>query len=53
MKKVIKDISLKMMFNTQRNYLKFIVTYHFYLKEKKIKTVEKLVPNLCDKTEYV
>ena len=27
--------------------------YHFYLKEWKLKKVEKLIDNLHDKTEYV
>ena len=43
MKKVMKDIFLKLMFNTLKNYTNFIVTYHFYMKEKKNKKVEKLV----------
>ena len=35
MKKMMKDIFLKYMFNTQKNYVKFIMTYHFYQKERK------------------
>ena len=31
----------------------FIVTYHFYQKEKKVNKVKKLVTNLYDKNEYV
>ena len=33
MKKVIKDIFSKLMFNILKNYMKFIMIYHFYLKE--------------------
>ena len=29
----MKDIFLKLMFNTPQNYKKFIMTYQFYLKE--------------------
>ena len=29
-KKVMKDIFLKLMFNTLRNYMNFIITYHFF-----------------------
>ena len=52
MKKVKKDIILKLMFNIQKSYMNFMGTYQFYVKEK-IKKVEKHVTNLCDKTEYV
>ena len=33
MKNVIKDIFLKLMFNTLRSYMNFIMIYHFYLEE--------------------
>ena len=33
MKKVIKDIFLKITFNILKNYMNFIMVYHFYLKE--------------------
>ena len=33
MKKVMKDIFLKLMFNILKNYMNFILIYHFYLKE--------------------
>ena len=33
MKKVIKDISSKLMFNIQKNYMNFIMICHFYQKE--------------------
>ena len=48
MKKVMKDIFLKLMFNILNNY---ILT--FLPKRMKIEKVEKLVANLRDKTEYV
>ena len=37
MKKVMKDIFLKLMFNTQKNYMNFIMIYHFYLEERNFK----------------
>ena len=43
MKKVMKDIFLKLMFNTLKNYMNFM----------KIEKFEKLVTNLYDKTDYV
>ena len=43
MKKVSKDIFLKLMFNIQKNYLNFIVTYHFYLKEINLKKLKSLL----------
>ena len=51
----MKDIFLNLMLNTQKNYMNFIMTNHFYLKERKLKIekVEKLVTNLSDKNEYV
>ena len=33
MKKVIKDIFLKLMFNILKNNMTFTMIYHFYLKE--------------------
>ena len=33
----MKDIFLKLMFNTQKNYMNFIMTYYFYQKERKLK----------------
>ena len=33
MKKVMKDIFLKLMFNILKNYLNFVVIYYCYLKE--------------------
>ena len=32
-KKVMKNIFLKLMFNILKKYLKFIIFYHFHLKE--------------------
>ena len=52
MKKVMKDIFSKLIFNILKNYMNFTMIYHFYLKESKLKKVEKLVTNLHDKTEY-
>ena len=36
-----------------KNYIKFIMIYHFLPERMKIKKVEKLVANFHDKTEYV
>ena len=52
-KKVMKDIFLKLMFSIQKNYTNFIMTYHFYQKERKLKKIKKLTANLNDKNEYV
>ena len=50
MKKVMKDILLKLVFNNQENYLNFTMI----LPERmKLKEVEKLVTNLHDKNECV
>ena len=32
-KNLIQDIFWKLIFNIQKNYMNFIMTYHFYLKE--------------------
>ena len=53
MKKVIKDIFSKLMFNFLKNYINFIMICQFYLKKMKIEKVEKLVTNLNDTTECV
>ena len=47
MKKVMKDIFLKLMFNILENYVNIIVIYQLYQKN-----FEKLATNLHDKTEY-
>ena len=52
-KKRMKDIFSKLMFNILKNYLNFTMIYHFYRKKMKIEKVEQLVTNLHDKTEYV
>ena len=52
MKKVMKDIFLKLMFSILKNYMNFIMIYHL-CQRMKIEKVEKLVTNLHDKTEYV
>ena len=49
-KKMMKDILLKLMFNILKNYMNFIMIYHFHQKKRKIK---KLVTNLHDETENV
>ena len=49
----MKNIFLKLMYNTLKNYINFIMIYHFYLKKMEIEKVEKLVANLHDKTKYV
>ena len=36
-KNTMKNIFLKLMINTQKNYMNFIITYHFYEKERKLK----------------
>ena len=41
------------MFNIIKNYMKFIMVYHFYLKKMEIEKVEKLVTHVYDKNEYV
>ena len=48
----MKDIFLKLLFNVLKIYITFTMGYHIYLKEKRLKNVEKLLANLCDKTEY-
>ena len=37
----MKDIFLKLIFNVLKNYMTFTMIYHFYLKEWKLKKVEK------------
>ena len=34
---------LKLIFNTQKNYMNIIMTYHFYQKERKIKKEKTLL----------
>ena len=46
--KVMKDIFLQLMFNILKNYINFIIIYHFYQKELKLKKIKKLVTNLHD-----
>ena len=47
----MKNTFLKFMYNIMKNYMNFILIYHFYQKDK-IEKVEKLKANLHDKTEY-
>ena len=44
--KVMKHIFSKLMFNILKNYMSFIMIYHFHLKEQKLE-------KLHDKNEYV
>ena len=43
MKKVMRGIFLKFMFNTQKKYINFIMTYHFYPKERNFKKSKSLL----------
>ena len=43
----------KLMFDILKNYMNFIMIYHFYQNEWKLKKLEKLVANLHDITEYI
>ena len=47
----MKDIFWKLMFNILKNYMNFIMIYHFYMRMKTEKD-EKLIAN-SHKTEYV
>ena len=53
MKKMINDICSKLMFNILKNYLNFIMIYHFFSERMKIEKAENLVANLHNKTQYV
>ena len=53
MKKVKKDTFLKLMFNIVKNYMNFIMIYHFLQERIKNEKIEKLVANLHDKTECI
>ena len=53
MKKVMKDIFLKMMFHVPKVYIIFKMIYLFCLKRMNIEKVEKFVANLRDEKEYV
>ena len=50
MNKVMKDIFSKLMFNILKNYMKFIMIFHF---SQKVEKFEKVTTNLHDKTEYI
>ena len=43
MKKVMKNIFLKLMFNAQKKYKNLAVTYLFYLKERNFKKSKGLL----------
>ena len=56
MKKVMKDISLKFMFNILKNYITFTMTYTFSIKRKKMKKKKKngkFVANFHYENEYI
>ena len=53
MKKVMKDIFSKLMFNILKIYIIFVMIYHFYQKVRKFKKIEKLAGNLYNVTECV
>ena len=53
MKKKMKGIFLKLMFNILKNYITFTMFYHFYQFLIKIEKVEKLAVNLHDKTHML
>ena len=50
---MMKDIFLRLMFSTPKNYMNFTWTYHFYQKEWNLEKIKKLVTSLHDKNEYV
>ena len=49
----MKDILLKLTSNTQKNYMNFIMNYHFLPERIKLGKIGKLVTNVHHKTEYV
>ena len=49
----MKDILLKLTLNTQKNYMNFIMNYHFLPERIKLGKIGKLVTNVHHKTEYV
>ena len=53
MKNAMKDILLKLTLNTQKNYMNFIMNYHFLPERTKLGKIGKLVTNVHHKTEYV
>ena len=53
MNKVIKDISLKLIFNIFEKLHDLPNDFSFLSEKMKIEKVRKLVANLHDKTEYV
>ena len=53
MKKVKKDISLKLTFNTYKLYIIFTMFYRFYLEKMKMEKIEKLDTSLHDESKYV
>ena len=49
---MMKDVSLKLMFNIRKNCISSITIYHFYQERMKIGKVKKFVVNMLDKKEY-
>ena len=53
MKKVMKDIFFKLLFQYLENLHNLHGDLPFLLERRKIENVEKLIANLHDKTEYI
>ena len=53
MKKIMKDIFFKLIFNIPEKSLDLHNSLPFLPERLTIEKIEKLVPNLLDKTEYV
>ena len=53
MKKVIKGISLKLMFNILNIYMNLITICSFCLKQRKLIKSKKLVADLRDEKEHI
>ena len=53
MERVIKDIFLKLMLNILKNYINFVMIYHFLPERMKIEKVKNLVSDFYDKTKQV
>ena len=53
MKKVMKNVVLKLVSNTQKIYINVTIIYHFLPERMKTAKVRKLVANLHNTIEYV
>ena len=49
----MKDIFLKLMSNILKNYMNFIMIYHFYFERMQTEQDKKLAVSIHDKTKYV